>query len=41
MANNPAKAEEHLAQLKRLCPSVCEEYDDLSKKLAQYRARAK
>lgn len=41
MANNPAKAEEHLAALKRLCPFVCEEYDDLRKKLDQYRARAK
>lgn len=41
IANNPARAEEHLAQLKRLCPSVCEEYDDLRKKVEQYRARAK
>ena len=41
IANNSAKAEEHLAQLKRLCPSVCEEYDDLRKKVEQYRARAK
>ena len=41
IANNPAKAEEHLAQLKRLCPSVCEEYDDLRKKVEQYRAQAK
>jgi len=41
MANNPAKAEEHLAQLKRLCPLACEEYDDLRKKVEQHRARAK
>ena len=41
IAHNPAKAEEHLAQLKRLCPSVCEEYDDLRKKVEQYRARSK
>lgn len=42
MANNPAKAEEHLATLKRLCrTAICEEYNDLSKKIAQYRARAK
>src|SRR5262245_61799310 len=41
MANNPAKAEEHLATLKRLCRAAfCEEYSDLSKKIAQYRARA-
>ena len=41
IANNPAKAEEHLAALKRICPAVCEEYDDLKKKLDQYRARGK
>lgn len=41
ITNNPAKAEEHLAALKRLCPSVCEEYDDLKKKIAQYRAGVK
>ena len=41
MVNNLAKAEEHLAQLKRLCPLSCEEYDDLRKKIEQYRARAK
>lgn len=41
MANNPAKAEEHLAALKRHCPATCEEYDDLKKQLDQYRARAK
>jgi Flp pilus assembly protein TadD len=41
MANNPAKAEEHLARLKQLCPIACEEYDDLRKKLDQHRARAK
>jgi len=41
IANNPAKAEEHLAALKRICPAFCEEYDDLKKKLDQYRARGK
>lgn len=41
LANNPAKAEEHLARLRQLCPSACEEYDDLRKKLDQYRVRAK
>jgi Flp pilus assembly protein TadD len=39
LANNLAKAEEHLATLKRFCPGVCEEYDDLKRKIDQYRAR--
>jgi tetratricopeptide (TPR) repeat protein len=39
MAKNPAKAEEHLAILRRICPSICEERDDLVKKIEQYRAR--
>lgn len=40
MANNPAKAEEHLAALKRYCPTaVCDPYDDLRKKIETYRAR--
>jgi Flp pilus assembly protein TadD len=40
MANNPAKAEEHLAQLRRYCPAaVCEQYEDLRKKIETYRAR--
>lgn len=42
IANNPAKAEEHLALLRRYCrTAVCEEYDDLRMKLDQYRARGK
>jgi tetratricopeptide (TPR) repeat protein len=41
MARNLAKAEEHLAALKRVCPAFCEEYDDLNKKIADYRARNK
>ena len=41
LTRNLAKAEEHLAALKRACPAVCEEYDDLSKKIADYRARIK
>jgi Flp pilus assembly protein TadD len=41
-ANNPAKAEEHLAALKRYCKTAaCEEYADLSRKIDQYRTRAK
>ena len=40
MANNPAKAEEHLAALKRYCPSAaCDPYEDLRKKIETYRAR--
>ena len=39
IANNLAKAEEHLAALKKICLLPCEEYDDLRKKVAEYRAR--
>jgi Flp pilus assembly protein TadD len=40
MANDVSKAEEHLAQLKRHCPSAtCEPYDDLRKKIETHRAR--
>ena len=39
MASNPAKAEEHLAALKRYCPTAaCEPYEDLRKKIETYRA---
>lgn len=41
ITGNLAKAEEHLAALKRVCPGVCEEFDDLNKKIADYRARNK
>jgi len=41
MAKNPAKAEEHLATLRKICPRVCEEHDDLRKKIAAYRASNK
>lgn len=41
MAKNPAKADEHLAALRRICPSVCEERDALMKNIEQYRARNK
>jgi len=40
MANNVAKAEEHLAALQRICLIPCEEYEDLKKAVADYRARA-
>ncbi len=40
MANNPAKAEEHLAALKRYCPTAaCDPYEDLRRKIETYRAR--
>lgn len=41
MANNVAKAEEHLTALKRHCASACEQRDDLSRKIDAYRARRK
>ena len=40
MANNLTKAEEHLAALQRICLIPCEEYEDLKKAVADYRARA-
>ena len=41
MAGNLAKAEEHLAKLREICLVPCEEYDDLRKKVEEYRARAR
>lgn len=42
MDNNPAKAEEHLAKLKRICGNTtCEEYQDLAQAIAQYKAKNK
>ena len=41
MTNDLAKAEEHLAALRRFCLAVCPERDDLSNKIASYKARAK
>lgn len=40
MANNLTKAQEHLAALQRICLIPCEEYEDLKKAVAEYRARA-
>ena len=40
LTNNLSKAEEHLAALGRICLIPCEEYDDLKKAVADYRARA-
>jgi len=40
MDRKPAKAEEHLALLKTICGGVaCEEYDDLAKAVADYKAK--
>jgi Flp pilus assembly protein TadD len=39
MANNLAKAEEHLSALKKFCLRVCEERDDLAKAIAEYQRR--
>ena len=42
MDKNPAKAEEHLAQLKTICGNTrCEEYEDLARALAEYKAKNK
>jgi Flp pilus assembly protein TadD len=39
LAQNPAKAEQHLAELRRHCNRVCEERDDLEKAIAEYRKK--
>jgi tetratricopeptide (TPR) repeat protein len=39
-ANQPDKAREHLAALKRLCGEACEEYQDLAKAVAAHRVAA-
>lgn len=41
MLNNPAKANEHLATLDRLCTFGCEEFGDLKKAIAEYEAKKK
>ena len=40
MTNNLSKAEAHLDALERICLIPCEEYEDLKKAIADYRARA-
>ncbi len=40
MANDLAKAEEHLAALQKICLIPCEEYEDLKKAIAEYRKHA-
>lgn len=39
MQGNLAKAEEHLAALDKLCFFSCEEYRDLKKSIAEYKAK--
>ena len=39
IANNLAKAEEHLAALQRICLIPCEQYEDLKKAVVAYRRR--
>ena len=39
MVNNLAKAQEHLAALQKICLIPCEEYEDLRKKISDYRGR--
>jgi Flp pilus assembly protein TadD len=42
MDGKPAKAEEHLARLKAICGNTtCEEYEDLAKAVATYKAKSK
>ena len=41
LAGNLAKAEEHLAILRKICPIRCEEREDLSGKIAAYKAGRK
>ena len=40
MMGNLAKAEEHLAALRKICLIPCEETGDLEKKVVEFRARA-
>ena len=40
MVNNPAKAEEHVAALQKICLLPCEELEDLKKKIAEYRKKS-
>jgi len=39
LAGNPARAEEHLTALEKLCAASCEEYRDLKKSIAEYRRK--
>jgi tetratricopeptide (TPR) repeat protein len=39
MDKKPAEAERHLAQLERICGRSCEEYGELAKSIADYKAK--
>ncbi len=39
MDRKPAEAEKHLAELEKICGKNCEEYEDLAKSIADYKAR--
>jgi len=39
LADQPAKAEEHLAALEKICLLPCDEYEDLKNEIAAYRRR--
>jgi hypothetical protein len=40
MANQPIEAETHVVQLEAICGNkTCEEYEDLAKALADYKAK--
>src|ERR1700704_385781 len=41
MVNNLPKAEEHLAQLDKLCFFPCEEYRDLKKAVEEYKSKSR
>lgn len=42
MDKKPAEAEKHLAELEKICGNkTCEEYEDLAKAIADYRAKNK
>jgi hypothetical protein len=41
IVNNLPNAEEHRAALQKICLLPCKEYDDLKKKIAEYRRKSR
>jgi hypothetical protein len=39
MDRKPAEAEKHLAELEKICGRGCEEYAELAKSIADYKAK--
>jgi len=39
LTNNLPKADEHLAALKQICGTGCEQYKDLAREIAEYRKK--